>query len=382
MTRNRKIFEDVGDSENLSNSLDIVSQASQPSSQTKKEIRIFLVCLFVLVLGMVFVGGLTRQTDSGLSITVWEPVRGFIPPITAADWESEFSNYQETAEFKLVNNTMQLADFKVIYWWEWGHRQLGRIVGIVFIIGFSWLYFTRQLNQVWSQRLLLLGGLGLFQGIVGWWMVTSGLQATTTDVASYRLATHLTISVLILVLIYWNFLKTRIANYELLQARRYRERRIEAASMVMIVALFLQGILGALMAGIDAGLGFPTWPMMNGEFLPSNSFDYSPWILNFIQNPSLVHFNHRMVGYLIVIASLWVFFICRKSPYAKTRQFGLLGKITIIVQIIFGIATVLTSVSMGLAVLHQLWAILIMIIYVNLLFCSRYPEQKSVRKGN
>ncbi|MCY4444852.1 MAG: COX15/CtaA family protein [Rhodobacteraceae bacterium] len=382
MTRNRKIFEDVGGSKNQSNPLDIVSQASQTSSETKKEIRIFLVCLFVLVLGMVFVGGLTRQTDSGLSITVWEPVRGFIPPITAADWESEFSNYQETAEFKLVNNTMQLADFKVIYWWEWGHRQLGRIVGIVFIMGFSWLYFTRQINQVWSQRLLLLGGLGLFQGIVGWWMVTSGLQATTTDVASYRLATHLTISVLILVLIYWNFLKTRIANYELLQARRYRERRIETASMVMIVALFLQGILGALMAGIDAGLGFPTWPLMNGEFLPSNSFDYSPWILNFIQNPSLVHFNHRMVGYLIVLAGLWVFFISRISPYAKTRQFGLLGKITIIVQIIFGIATVLTSVSMGLAVLHQLWAILIMIIYVNLLFCSRYPEQKSVRKGN
>ena len=380
MANNRKIFEEVGDSQ-TELSTKTVPAKTVVLKANNSGIRIFLIILFLLVIGMVAVGGLTRQTDSGLSITVWEPIRGAIPPLSSQDWNNEFEKYKDTAEFELINSGMTIKEFKVIFWWEWGHRQLGRFVGLVFVIGFSWLYFTKQLNRTWSIRLLALGGLGLFQGFIGWWMVASGLRETTTDVASYRLATHLTISILILSLIYWNYLKTKTPNFELLQAKRFREQKLEIISLLTLVVLFMQGILGALMAGIDAGGGFPTWPMMNGEVIPSNSFDYSPWYTNFTQNPSLVHFNHRMFGYLLVGLAVWVFFQTRKSSYPNIRKAGLYGKIAVIFQILVGVVTVLTSVQMIFALLHQLSAILIICIYINLLFFSRYPPQQSITRA-
>ncbi len=378
MPGQRKLFEEVT-SPNRTHSSPSSGPTVVPPSVSRRGIRVFLTVLFGLVVGMILVGGITRHTDSGLAITVWEPISGAVPPLNDQDWNAEFEKYKTTPEFNIVNYNMQLSDFKTIFWWEWGHRQLGRTVGVVFLAGFVWLYFTGQIDRVWSQRLIALGGLGLFQGLVGWWMVSSGLQNQMTDVASYRLATHLTISFAILVLIYWNILRTRHEGHELLQARRGREQKLERVSLVILTMLFVQGILGALMAGIDAGLGFPTWPLMNGEFVPDNSLDYTPWYVNFVENPSLVHFNHRIVGYLLVIASLWAWYLARKSPHQAAKRMGYWGMLAMLIQAGLGVSTALASVPVELAILHQLWAVLVIIVYVRFLFESRYPKLHSIR---
>ena len=377
MKQSRKLFEEVSDSKAAS------EKQSQPGPIEKTgsnlAIRIFLGILFALVLGMILLGGATRQTDSGLSMTEWHPVTGFIPPLSEETWNEEFLKYQETSEYKLINKSMQLADFKQIYWWEWWHRQLGRMLGLVFILGFGTLAISRKIDRSWAKRLLVLGGLGLLQGVIGWWMVRSGLTGNAVDVASYRLAIHLALSFFILLLISWQFSLTYYQPHELYQARRVRIREIENLSLIFICLIFLQSILGALVAGIDAGLGFPTWPLMNGEFLPSNSFEYTPWISNFLENPSLVHFNHRMMAYLLIIPTVWIWLKCRKSPHARLKLLGNTGAILVVIQICLGILTALYSVPFLPALGHQVTAVLLIVLYTQILFQSRYPGQIDFR---
>ena len=189
-------------------------------------IRAWLLVLFTLVVLMIAVGGLTRLTDSGLSITEWKPVTGALPPMSAADWDAEFAKYKEIPEFQVQNSWMELNDFKRIYWWEWGHRQLGRVIGLVWAIGFLFFLATRKIPTGWTQRLLLLGVLGGIQGAVGWWMVASGLGAGMTDVASYRLATHLGLAFVILGFIAWYVFLLGRDERELMQARRGKEAKL------------------------------------------------------------------------------------------------------------------------------------------------------------
>jgi len=221
MAEKRKLFEEVGD-----------AQSARPVAQTggidrgrggaRGAIRIWLFVLFALVFVMIAVGGLTRLTDSGLSITEWKPFTGAMPPLNEADWQSEFAKYQQIDEFMLQNSWMELHDFKVIYWWEWGHRQLGRVIGLVWALGFFWFLLRRQIPVGWTGRLLLLGALGGLQGAIGWWMVSSGVTsgAARLDVASYRLATHLGLAFVILGFITWYALQLGRTEKDLMQARR------------------------------------------------------------------------------------------------------------------------------------------------------------------
>ena len=274
-------------------------------SGARGAVRIWLLVLFALVVVMIAVGGMTRLTDSGLSITEWAPVTGAIPPLNAEDWQREFDLYRQIPEYQLQNAGMTLDEFKVIYWWEWGHRQLGRFVGLVWALGFLWFLVTRTMPRGWTGRLLLLGALGGLQGAIGWWMVSSGLEPGMLDVASYRLATHLGLAFVILGVIAWYTFRLGRREADLLQARRSAEPQLFGGSTGLMHLAFLQILLGALVAGIDAGRMFPTWPDMGGGFL----FARAPCVARHgpatgmaepLETPAVyaVQFTHRMAGYL------------------------------------------------------------------------------------
>ena len=298
MSTKRIIFEEVGSVDQ--------SPAAQPGMIDKGRdgargaIRFWLMILFGLVVLMILVGGLTRLTDSGLSITEWRPFTGAIPPLNAADWQSEFAKYQAIDEFRIQNQWMQLSDFKIIYWWEWGHRQLGRVVGIVWASGFFWFLLRRQIPTGWTPRLLLLGVLGGTQGAIGWWMVSSGVTSgeSMVDVASYRLATHLGLAFVILGFIAWYMMMLSRPERELMQARRGKEAKLFGLSTGLMHFAFLQILIGALVAGIDAGRSYTDWPLMGGQFFPESAFVLEPWWRNIFESPGLVQFVHRIVGYV------------------------------------------------------------------------------------
>src|SRR6056297_1250916 len=222
MAEKRKLFEEV-ETDRSTAPKPAGGVIGRARSGARGAVRLWLVTLFALVVVMIAVGGLTRLTDSGLAITEWAPISGAVPPMSAEDWQAEFDAYRAIPEYQLQNRGMSLEEFKVIYWWEWGHRQLGRVIGLVWAAGFVGFLATRKMPQGWTGRLLLLGALGGLQGAIGWWMVSSGLAPGMVAVASYRLATHLGLAFVILGLIAWYVMALGREERELMQARRGRE---------------------------------------------------------------------------------------------------------------------------------------------------------------
>jgi cytochrome c oxidase assembly protein subunit 15 len=351
-------------------------------------IRLWLVALFLLVAAMIVVGGLTRLTDSGLSITEWNLVTGVIPPLNETDWAAEFAKYQAIPEFQLQNSAMTLAEFKSIYWLEWGHRFLGRFIGLVWAVGFIGFLLAKQIPAGWTGRLLLLGGLGGLQGAIGWWMVSSGLVGTRVDVASYRLAVHLGLAFVILGFIAWYVFLLGRSEAELMTARRGREAKLFSLSTGLMHFAFLQILLGALVAGIDAGRAFPTWPLMNGQVFPADAF-YVPdgqggtlpvWQA-FFENPGLVQFIHRMSGYLLFIFGVVVWLRGRKSTYQATQAAFHQVMAMLVVQMALGIATVLTVAHVHVAITHQIGAVILWVLILRARHLSQYPVAGSIREG-
>ena len=354
----------------------------------RRGIRLWLVALFLLVATMIAVGGLTRLTDSGLSITEWRPVTGALPPMDDATWASEFQKYQAIPEYQLQNKGMSLEDFKVIYWWEWGHRQLGRVIGLVWFVGFAGFAVARQIPPGWTGRLLLLGALGGAQGAIGWWMVSSGLSGERLDVASYRLATHLGLAFVILGFLAWYVFLLGRTEAELMTARRGREAKLFGLSTGLMHFAFLQILLGALVAGIDAGRAFPTWPLMNGQFFPADAF-YVPdgqggtlpiWHA-FFENPGLVQFIHRMSGYLLFAFGVVVWLRGRKSSYQATQMAFHQMMAMMVLQMVLGIATVLTVAHVNVAITHQIGAVILWVLILRARHLSQYPVAGSIREG-
>jgi len=348
---------------------------------TRRAIRAWLLLLFVLVAAMVAVGGMTRLTDSGLSITEWRPVTGALPPMSAADWQAEFDKYRDTPQYRIMNRGMSLAEFKVIFWWEWGHRQFGRVIGLVWAAGFLGFLVARRIPPGWTGRLLLLGGLGGLQGAIGWWMVASGLTGEMTAVASYRLATHLGLAFVILGLIAWYALLLSRREAELLQARRAREPRVAGPATALMHLGFLQILLGALVAGIDAGRSYVDWPLMHGVFFPPESFELAPWWRNFFENPALVQFLHRTGGYAMVVLAIVAFARGRASPHAATR--GALGAVLALTlaQAVVGILTVMAGAPWPLGILHQATAIALWVGILHARHLAIYPRTAGLRAG-
>lgn len=381
MSKPRSIFEDV--SEETPQARDTPKaggiERGSGGGGARGAIRLWLMLLFVLVAVMVVVGGLTRLTDSGLSITEWAPFTGAMPPMDQAAWESEFEKYQQIPEFKLQNSHMDLEAFKSIYWWEWGHRQLGRFIGLVWAVGFFGFLAARKIPNGWTGRLLLLGALGGLQGAIGWWMVSSGLTGDRVDVASYRLAVHLGLAFVILGLIAWNMLLLGRKEASLMAARRLREAKLFGMGTGLMHLAFLQILLGALVAGIDAGRSFVDWPWMGGQFFPPEAFDLTPIWRNLFENAGLVQFMHRMVGYLLVIFALVVWRVSRRSGNQMVRTGFTLACVMIAAQALLGITTVLQASPVHVAITHQIGAILTWVLILNARFLAGYPTEQSIR---
>ncbi|WP_430463271.1 heme A synthase [Tabrizicola sp.] len=380
MAEKRKLFEEVGATAQVAPQGGLI----EGNKGARRGIRAWLVALFMLVAMMIAVGGLTRLTDSGLSITEWKPVTGAIPPLSDADWVVEFDKYKATPEFQLQNSQMSMAEFKVIFWWEWAHRQLGRVVGLVWAVGFVGFLAARAIPAGWTGRLLGLGALGGLQGAIGWWMVSSGLVGEQVDVKSYRLATHLGLAFIILGLIAWYVFLLGRSEKDLLQARRNSERKLVGLSTGLMHFAFLQILLGALVAGIDAGRGFPTWPDMNGQFFPADAF-YVPggggvWHA-FFENPGLVQFMHRMAGYLLFAFGIVVWLRGRQSAHAATRNAFHAVMAMMVAQMVLGIITVLTAAHMHIAITHQIGAVILWVLIIRARHLSAYPIAGSIAKG-
>lgn len=376
MATKRSIFEEVGDSPKQAATPGGIARAGMGA---RRAIRGWLMMLFALVLIMIAVGGLTRLTDSGLSITEWAPVTGALPPMSAEAWESEFDKYREIPQYQLMNRGMSLDEFKVIYYWEWGHRQLGRFIGLVWAVGFVWFLAARQIPKGWTGRLLLLGGLGGLQGAIGWWMVASGLEEGMLSVASYRLATHLGLAFVIFGFIAWFIYLLSRTPADLLQARRSGDARLVRLGNLLVGLAFVQILLGALVAGIDAGRAFPDWPLMAGGFLPPQPFSLQPIWRNFFEDAGLVQFMHRMAGYILFAFALVLWWIARKSANRQiTASFNMM-MVVMLAQVVLGIFTVIYSAPVELAITHQFVAVILWAMILRARFVAQYPKPQSVR---
>lgn len=385
MAGKRSIFEEVGEKAVPVPQGGLIARDTGPA---RRAIRVWLAVLFALVVVMIAVGGLTRLTDSGLSITEWNLVTGVVPPLREADWLAEFGKYQAIPEFRLQNPSMTLAEFQVIYWWEWGHRFLGRVIGLVWAAGFLWFWARKAIPAGWTGRVVLLGALGGLQGAIGWWMVTSGLVGTRVDVVSWKLAIHLGLAFVILGVIAWYVFLLGRSDADLLKARRAQEPRLFARGMGLMHVAFLQILLGALVAGIDAGRAFPTWPDMNGQFFPADAF-YVPdgqggslpaWRA-VLDNPGLVQFLHRMMGYGLFAYGLFAWLGGRKSAHGATRRAFDLVLAAMAVQVALGIWTVLTLAALPVAIVHQFTAVVLWVLILRARFLARYPIAGSIREG-
>ena len=379
MAQKRSIFEEVSNEASKDVARAQPGLIDRGTDSARGLIRIWLAVLFAMVVLMIAVGGLTRLTDSGLSITEWNVVKGAVPPMSAEAWDIEFDKYKGIPEFQLQNKNMTLAEFKVIYWWEWGHRQLGRVIGLVWAIGFFGLLLTRKIPTGWTGRLALLGVLGGLQGAIGWWIVSSGLTGTMLDVASYRLATHLGLAFVILGFIAWYMAHLSRPERELMQARRVREPRLQAHTTALIVFAFIQILLGALVAGIDAGRNYTDWPLMAGGVFPPDMWQIEPIWRNLFENDGTVQFIHRVWGYLTVIVALRVWFVSRRSAYDATRSFATTMIAVMVLQVVIGIVTVMYSAPLILGLTHQLVAVALWVVILVLRHRAQFPPNQSIK---
>jgi len=311
------------------------------------QLSLWLITMFWIISIMIVVGGLTRLTDSGLSITEWQLFSGILPPLTNNDWIMYFNLYKKIPEYELQNYNMTLSEFKIIFWWEWGHRFLGRVIGISFLIPL--IYFSFKIKFYKLLNLYLIFFLICFQGFVGWYMVSSGL-VDRVDVSHFRLSIHLLIAFLILSLIFWNYLKTKIINNN--------KKRINVLlPLIFLILVFIQIIVGAFVSGMDAGKIYNSWPLMNNTYFPNDNDFKNLFKLSAFSDPSLVQFMHRNLAYLIMFFYFLIFFkIYKNKIYDLYKSINILG-IFIILQIILGIYTVMYGAQLYIAAMHQLSSI-------------------------
>ena len=319
-----------------------------------KAVGVWLLLVALLIAFMVTVGGLTRLTGSGLSITEWRPVTGVVPPLDADAWNHAFAEYRRIPQFQLENPEMNVDQFKSIYWWEWSHRLLGRILGAAFLLPFVYFVSTKAIARRDFSRMLSLFLLGGLQGFVGWWMVESGLE-TRVSVSPYRLAIHLGVAIVLLGAVVW-------AALDYLQPKAQRKpgsaKNLGRWGIAFVVLVYVQMLMGALVAGLHAGLIYNTWPSMNGSVFPQSPFFDHPWWKNFASNPGLAQFDHRIGAYLVAAAAfvLWLGGRKVKIDGPASASGHLLLAITGL-QVALGIVTLLNQAPLPLAALHQATAV-------------------------
>ena len=325
---------------------------------------LYWLLLITFLLGlMIFVGGLTRLTDSGLSITRWDLISGILPPMSLSDWERSFSLYKEIPEYKLLNFSMTLDQFKTIYWWEYVHRLMGRLIGLLYIIPLVFFTFKKMFKKKTLLSLYIILLLICLQGFIGWYMVKSGLT-DRTDVSHYRLALHLSLAFIILILTFWNYLT--------LTDKKDLKTNIKLPYFLPIIFLFIvffQIILGAFVSGLDAGQIYNTWPLMNNGYFPDDSGLKDLLSLQALETPSIVQFIHRNIAYLIIFLFLFIFVIIYKNnDFIYLRNTVILIFLFLSLQTILGILTVLSGAQIVLASMHQIGSIFLIITSLVLVF--------------
>ena len=321
-----------------------------------KFITYWLLTLLFFIALIVIVGGLTRLTDSGLSITTWDVVKGILPPMSNSQWENAFNLYKKIPQFYLLNQNMTLEEFKVIFYWEYIHRILGRILGLLFIIPLIFIYLKKILNKEYNKNLFILFLLILLQGTVGWYMVKSGLVENTT-VSHYRLAIHLNLALILFSAIFWYFL-----NIKYKRNKFFFEFKIDnIVSKSFIFLIFLQITFGAFTSGLDAGKIYQTWPLMNSYFFPDDLTLSNIMNTKILNDPSFVQFIHRKLAYLIfiyvLVMSFFIFY--RKKTHMYNSSLFLLSMIFI--QVVLGVFTLLSGAYIWIASLHQISTIFLLI---------------------
>ena len=319
---------------------------------SRRAVGLWLLAVAAVILGMVTVGGLTRLTGSGLSITEWKPIMGALPPLGDAAWRDAFHKYQQIPQYRVEHLGMSLAAFKGIFWWEWSHRLLGRLLGVLFFVPFVWFAATGAIRRSEWPRFVVLFLLGGLQGFIGWWMVTSGFEVRTS-VSQYRLAIHLGAALLLLAAILWIALGYLRGPSQAPGSNGMRR------GFVFAGLVYLQMLLGALVAGLHAGLVYNTWPDMNGHVFPEAPFFRQPWWIDFFENDGLVQFDHRIGAY--IVAGVAAFIYARGIRLAGwARASAKAVTILTTVQIGLGITTLLLMAPEGLAAAHQVVAALLL----------------------
>ena len=328
------------------------------------QLSIWLITMFFIISVMIIVGGLTRLTDSGLSITKWQLFSGLIPPLNQEDWIMYFNLYKQIPEFKLQNFNMTISEFKIIFWWEWAHRFLGRLIGICFLLPLIYFSFKIKFSKLLNFYFIFF--LICFQGFLGWYMVSSGL-VDRVDVSHYRLSVHLVLAFLILSLVFWSYLKITVLNNN----QSFRINRF--IPFCFLILIFVQIAIGAFVSGMDAGKIYNSWPLMGSTYFPNDNNISNLFKLSAFDDPSLVQFIHRNLAYVISIFYLLILFkIYRNKIYDLYKSVNLLG-IIIIIQVFLGVFTILYGAQIFIASMHQLSSIFLVssciyFIYVNTKF--------------
>jgi len=352
--------------------LDTLPSAREAAVVGTAAVRIWLLTVAALVFLLVSVGGATRLTGSGLSITEWKPIMGMVPPLSEADWHDAFDKYRQIPQYQQVNKGMSLGAFKRIFWWEWTHRFLGRLVGFAFLVPFLALLAFGRIPRTLLPRLVGIFALGGLQGFIGWYMVSSGL-VDRISVSQYRLAVHLGLAILILGALLWVALS--------LDERRGRRGAAAAPSggaTAITALLFVQILLGALVAGMKAGMGYNTWPLMDGQLIPNGLGIMQPWYLNLFENAMTVQFNHRVVAYVAVLAVAWhAWSVLRASSDARVRGTAIALVIGTLLQVMLGIWTLLAQVPLSLGLAHQAGAAALFAVAIWHLYAVRYSQDAS-----
>jgi len=332
----------------------LLVKPSDLAARGAKPVRVWLFAVAALVFLMVSVGGATRLTGSGLSITEWQPIMGVVPPLSDAAWQEAFDKYRQIPQYQHVNRGMDLGAFKVIYWWEWTHRFLGRLIGVAFLVPFLYFLATGRIAPPLTVKLAGLFALGGLQGFIGWYMVRSGL-ADRVDVSQYRLALHLSLAVAIFGALLWVVLSLAPARPDRARGRPFR---LQAEAGIIAALVFLQIVAGAFVAGLKAGAGYNSWPLMEGRLVPQGLGAMSPWWVNLFENALTVQFNHRLLAYAIAIAVLWhLWSLHRGTPDRRLPISGLVLAAAVLAQIALGVWTLLAHVPLALGLAHQAGAV-------------------------
>lgn len=332
----------------MAETIDSATAVRKPAVSGSRAVIAWLFACAGLVVLMMLVGAITRLTESGLSIAEWNPLMGALPPLTGAEWQRIFDLYRDTSEYRTVNAGMTLAEFRTIFWWEYLHRLLGRLIGVAFGLPLAWFLLRRRIGRALGLRLFGLFLLGGLQGGIGWWMVKSGL-VDRVDVSHYRLATHLGIAFLILGAMLWVAL-------DILPRPRASEApaALCRGAKLLLALIFVLALSGGLVAGLDAGFVYNDWPLMNGAFVPELYGAMRPWWLNLFDNVAAVQFNHRMLAYTVALATPCLWLAARRSNLAAALRRPvdlLLGMVAI--QVSLGVSTLMLGVPVALGVAHQ-----------------------------